>query len=104
MVPTDQMMRYLLFLIACAGPGQSVRKTDAVLVVQSNVPAASVYIDEGFSGRAADLGRGGIRVAHGTLRVEVRADGYFPAYKDVVVRTGETARVEVPLKAIPEGE
>ena len=97
-------MRYFIFLIACAGPGQSVKKADAVLVVQSNIPSASVYIDEDFSGRAADLGRGGIRVAHGNLRVEVRADGYFPAYKDVVVHSGETARVEVPLKAIPEGE
>jgi hypothetical protein len=98
------MMRYFVFLIACAGPGQSVKKTDAVLVVQSNVPSASVYVDEGFSGRAAELGRAGVRVAHGNLRVEVRADGYFPAYKDVLVHSGETAHVDVPLKAIPEGE
>lgn len=94
----------LLMMLGCAGPGQSLRKADAVLIVECDVASASVYVDETFAGRAAELGRSGLRVPHGTLRVEVRADGYYPAYRDVPVQTGERAHVKVPLRAIPSGE
>jgi hypothetical protein len=43
-------------------------------------------------------------VPHGNLRVEVRADGYYPAYRDVPVKAGERAHVQVGLRAVPEGE
>jgi hypothetical protein len=94
----------LLLLCGCAGPNASLRKTDAVLVVECEVPSAAVYVDESFAGRAAEIGRTGLQVAHGKLRVEVRADGYYPAYRDVDVKSGERARVQIPLRAIPEGE
>jgi hypothetical protein len=94
----------LLMMVGCAGPSQSVRKTDAVLIVECDVPSASVYVDEAFAGRAAELGRGGLKVPHGTLRVEVRADGYFPAYREVPVQAGERAHVKLPLRAVPGGE
>lgn len=93
-----------LLLFGCAGPTQSLRKTDATLLVECSVPSASVYVDEAFAGRAAELGQSGARVVHGTLRVEIRADGYFPAYRDVTVRAGERARLQVELRAVPEGE
>ena len=97
-------MRFLLLaLVACAGPNGE-RRADAVLVVDAPVPSASVYVDERFAGRVAELSRGGLRVPSGALRVEVRADGYFPAYRDVRVQKGERARVAVELRAVPEGE
>jgi len=94
----------MLLLAACAGPSQSVKKTDAVLLVGCSVGSASVYVDESFAGRAAELGHNGLRVAHGRIRVEVRADGFYPAYREVQVQPGERARVDVELRAIPEGE
>ena len=100
------MMRALglaLFLFGCAASNQAAR-TDALLRVSSSVPSASVYVDERFAGRAADLSRSGLGVVHGTLRVEVRADGYYPAYREVTVPPGGQASVEVPLNAVPEGE
>jgi hypothetical protein len=99
-------MRTLFFalLVGCAGPSANVRKTDAVLLVECEVPSAAVYVDESFAGRAAEMGKSGLKVVHGTLRVEVRADGYFPAYKDVEVKEGERARVQIQLRAVPEGE
>jgi hypothetical protein len=96
-------MRVLLLLIACAAANQA-RRADSVLLVECDVPSASVYVDETFAGRAADVGLRGLRVAHGSLRVEVRADGYYPAYRDVPVAAGERAHVKVPLRAVPEGE
>jgi PEGA domain len=99
-------MRFLwiLLLAACAGPSQSVKKADAVLLVGCSVGSASVYVDEAFAGRAAELGRAGLHVAHGRIRVEVRADGFYPAYREVQVAPGERARVDVELRAVPEGE
>src|SRR3954469_11493446 len=96
-------MRLVLMLVACAATNQA-RRADAVLLVECDVPAASVYVDERFAGRAADVGTRGLRVPHGSLRVEVRADGYYPAYRDVPVQSGERAHVKVPLRAVPEGE
>src|SRR6185369_285213 len=93
----------LLTFVGCAGPNQA-RKNDAVILVECDVPSASVYVDESFAGRAAEMGRSGLHVPHGTLRIEVRADGYFPAYREIPVQKGERAKVSVPLRAIPEGE
>jgi hypothetical protein len=90
--------------LGCAGPGQSLRKTDATLLVECPVASASIYVDESFAGRAGELSHNALRVAHGTLRIEVRAEGYFPAYRDVTVRAGEQGRVSVELRAVPEGE
>ncbi len=102
-------MRGLIVLVSLgwvgfAGPSQWVKKNDATLLVGCSVGSASVYVDETFAGRAAELGQSGLRVRHGVIRVEVRADGFYPAYRDVTVRSGERARVDVELRAIPEGE
>jgi hypothetical protein len=43
-------------------------------------------------------------VRSGELRVEVRADGYYTAYREVAVHPGERARVAVSLHAVPVGE
>jgi hypothetical protein len=91
-------------MIACAGPGQSLKKRDAVLMVRCDLPSASIYVDEQFAGRAAELGARGLSVAHGNLRVEARADGYYPAYREVPVQAGEHAQVTLSLHAVPEGE
>jgi hypothetical protein len=88
---------------ACAASNQA-RRADALLIVDAKVAEASVYVDERFAGRVAELSRSGVRVPSGALRVEVRADGYFPAYRDVRVQKGERARVTVELRPVPEGE
>jgi PEGA domain len=88
----------------CAPTGASLRKADAQLVVACPVDDARVYVDERFVGRAAELRARTIGVVHGTLRVEVRADGWFTAYRDVPVAPGARARVDVELRRVPEGE
>ena len=39
----------LLMMLGCAGPGQSLRKADAVLIVECDVASASVYVAETFA-------------------------------------------------------
>ena len=99
-------------LAGCAAPRAVAPRADAGLIVavrcaqagECNLPDARVYVDDHFIGRAADLGEQPMAVRSGSRRVEVRADGWFTAYREVgVVKAGQ-ARVEVPLRKVPDGE
>ena len=100
-------MRYVvaaaLFGAACAPTAKTVR-ADAQLAIACNVPEARVYVDEVYRGRAAELAGGAMLVRSGARRVEVRADGWFTAYRDVAVPHAGRATVEVALRRVPETE
>jgi hypothetical protein len=81
----------------------SAPRADAALYLACPTPLARVYLDDHFVGRAADLARG-LKVRSGARRVEVRADGHFTAYRDVTVPRGSQVRLDVRLRAVPEGE
>ena len=67
--------------------------TGAVLV-SSNITGATVYVD----GRKADTAPALVeKLTPGTHVVEVRAEGYTTARKDVTVESGKTAKVTVEL-------
>jgi hypothetical protein len=101
------MMRYVvaaaLFSAACAPTLKSVR-ADGQLAVACNVPEARVYVDDVFRGRAAELSGGAMLVPSGARRIEVRADGWFTAYRDVTVPHAGRAAVNVALRRVPETE
>jgi hypothetical protein len=101
-------MRYIvaaaLFSAACAPTAKSVVRADAQLAIACNVPEARVYVDDVFRGRAAELAVGALLVPSGARRVEVRADGWFTAYRDVVVPHAGRSRVEVALRRVPDTE
>jgi hypothetical protein len=103
----------IALLASCAGPNANAPRVDGKLVVAVRcadrdpacaVPEARVYVDDHFIGRAVDLGEQPIPVRSGTRRVEVRADGWFPTYREVVVARAAPARVEVPMRKVPDGE
>ncbi len=100
-------MRYVvaaaIFGAACAPTAKTVRP-DAQLAVACNVPDARVYVDDVFRGRAIELRGGALPVRSGPRRVEVRADGWFTAYRDVVVPHAGRASVDVELRRVPETE
>lgn len=92
--------------IATAGCATTSRqvKPDGQLAVACNVGDARVYLDEVFLGRAADLRGHVVAVRSGRRRVELRADGWFPAYRDVAVPHAGRAELHVELRAIPPNE
>jgi hypothetical protein len=92
-----------LVAAACAPATKAVR-TDAQLAVACNVPDARVYVDEVFRGRAIELRGHALAVASGPRRVEVRADGWFTAYRDVVVPHASLASVDIALRRVPDTE
>ncbi|MDB4965259.1 MAG: hypothetical protein JWN44_948 [Myxococcales bacterium] len=93
-----------LFGAAACAPTTATVRSDAQLAVACDVPEARVYVDEVFRGRAAELTGRALAVPSGSRRVEVRADGWFTAYRDVVVPPKGRATVEVPLRRVPETE
>ena len=93
----------VLAVAGCAAAARAV-KPDAQLVVEAAVPDARVYVDDVFAGRAAELRGRAILVRSGTRRVEIRADGYFTAYRDVTLIHGARAAVTVALHAAPPNE
>jgi hypothetical protein len=80
------------------------RRADARLAIACNVPDARVYVDDVFVGRAADLSRHALAVASGSRRVELRADGWFTAYRDVAVPPAGRADLRVDLRPVPPNE
>jgi hypothetical protein len=92
----------LVFFIGAKGC-VSAPRAEAALYLRCSAPLARVYLDDRFVGRAVELGRG-LKVRSGARRVEVRADGYFTAYRDVMVARGGEARLEVRLRPVPDGE
>jgi hypothetical protein len=89
----------------CATTGaKPVVRADAQLAVACNVPDARVYVDDVFRGRAIELAHGALLVPSGARRVEVRADGWFTAYRDVSVPHAGHAYVEVDLRRVPDTE
>ena len=98
------MIFLALALASCAPTGAVVRKPDASLVIACAVKEARVYVDDAFVGRAGDLDGKPLPVVSGARRVEVRADGWFSAYRDVAVAPGARATLEVTLHKVPETE
>jgi hypothetical protein len=91
-------------LVAGCAAGNRARRADAELVVVVAVAEARVYVDDTFAGRAGDLRGRALAVPSGNRRVEVRADGYFTAYRDVVIAPRARATVDVRLHAAPPNE
>ena len=88
------MTRALLvvsWLTACA-PGAAANRVTSgasIIYITSNVGDAQVYVDGRFIA-PLDALRGGVAVAPGAHRVELRHDDYFSSYREVQV--GRSAR------------
>jgi hypothetical protein len=94
---------FALLLSACAPTAKAVR-VDGQLSVACAVANARVYVDDIFAGRAVELRGRALLVPTGAHRVEVRAEGYFSAYRDVKVMPHQRETVAVDLHRIPDNE
>jgi hypothetical protein len=98
-LPAFTLILCLFLISGCATTAKTVTTQSGALTVQCAVPEARVYVDDTFVGRA-----GSLKVAAGLRRVEVRADGWFTAYREVEVPARGAARLDVDLRKIPDGE
>jgi hypothetical protein len=89
------------WLTACAPATAANRVTSsaAIIYITSNVGDAQVYVDGRFIAPLDALG-GGIAVAPGTHRVELRHDEYFSSYREVQVARAARQKLAIEMAAM----
>ncbi len=70
---------------------------NAVLRIDCNVPAASVFINDTFVGIARQWAVDGRLVRPGFMRIELRHPERFTHYQDVTLTKGDAVRLQVTL-------
>jgi hypothetical protein len=88
--------------LAACGPrigAAGVTSDDAIVYLQSNVRDAQLYVDGRFIA-PLDALRGGIALAPGRHRVELRHEDYFSRYLELAVARAERKRLALDLAAI----
>ena len=76
-----------------------VTSSDAVVLIKSNVPDANLFVDGRFVGPVGVL-RGGVAMAAGKHRLEVRRDDYFSRYVELDLQRAEHKRIELQLAPV----
>lgn len=88
----------------CGGPPQPAPRfsaSDAVILVQTNVPDAELWVDERFVAPVGAL-QGGVALPAGMHRIEVRHPRYHTFYETLTVRARERGTLDARLVPILE--
>ncbi len=91
----------LAALAACGGskPTNRPSREDAVVVLKANVRDAQLYVDGRFIGPLDAIG-GGVAVAPGTHRFELRHEEYFSTYLELTLSKSERKKLAVELAPV----
>ncbi len=98
------MTRILLLVSGLTACGSSVSVSQAttgspILHIRSNVGDAELYVDGRFVAPLDRLG-GGVAVATGKHRIELRHDEFFSSYLEVQMVRAERKRIAVTMSPI----
>ena len=98
------MARALLVLIVALGCGgrngpTKVAREDAVVVLKANVRDAQLYVDGRFVGPLDAIG-GGVAVAPGVHRFELRHEEYFSTYLELTLGKSERRKLAIDLAPV----
>jgi hypothetical protein len=70
--------------------------------VDSNVPDATVWVDDALVGRVADWAKDGRHIRSGFHRIEIRHAGYYSYFQEVELPEGAKTVVKAQLHALVE--
>jgi hypothetical protein len=70
--------------------------------VDSNVPEATVWVDDVLVGKASDWAKDGKHIRAGFHRIEVRAPGYYSFFQEIELPEGAQAVVNATLRQVIE--
>ena len=89
------------WLTACAHGAAANRVTSStsIIYITSNVGDAQVYVDGRYIA-PLDALRGGVAVAPGEHRVELRHDDYFSSYLEVQVARAARQKLAIDMAAM----
>lgn len=90
-----------LALAACGGvkPTETPQRENAIVVLSANVRDAQLYVDGRFVGPLDAIG-GGVSVAPGTHRFELRHEEYFSTYLELTLAKAERKKLAVELAPV----
>jgi hypothetical protein len=83
-----------------AGCAHTLEPGSVGVRVESNVPDATVYIDDLMVGRAADWKAEGHQIRSGFHRIEVRAPGYYSFFQEIELPAGAHAVINANLREV----
>ena len=92
----------LAVLVACGAAthsGTGIARGDAIVVFRSNVRDAQVYVDGRFVA-PLDAIAGGVALAPGTHRFELRHDEFFSSYLELTLARAERKNISLELAPI----
>jgi hypothetical protein len=93
----------LVFGLASLGCATMSAPYGAVAMrVESNVPDATVWVDDVLVGNVSDWARDGKHIRSGFHRIEVRHSGYYSFFKEVELPDGAQAVVSAQLRPTVE--
>jgi hypothetical protein len=98
---TRAALATMLAVVAC-GPRPvptGVTRDDAIIAITSNVRDAQVYVDGRFVA-PLETATGGIAVAPGPHRFELRREDYFSRYLELTLARAERRKVTLELAPI----
>ena len=88
------------FLVAgCPRGGTPAEDTDAIVVIRTEAAEAVLWLDGRYIGPIASL-KGGVAVAPGAHRIEIRDDAHFSRYLELQLAPRERKVIEVELAPI----
>ena len=70
--------------------------------VETNVPDATVWVDDVLIGKASDWAKDGHHIRAGFHRLEVRHPGYYSFFQEIELPEGSQAVVKADLRQLIE--
>jgi len=92
----------LLALAAQLGCATAIPYGAISMRVDSNVPDATVWVDDVLVGRVADWARDGRHIRSGFHRIEIRHAGYYSYFQEVELPEGAHTLVKAQLHPLVE--
>jgi hypothetical protein len=98
-------MKTLLLILLLAGTigcAHAVPYGAAAFRVESNVPDATVWVDDVLIGKVSDWARDGRHIRSGFHRIEIRHPGFYSYFQEVELPEGSHAVVKAELRQLIE--
>lgn len=88
---------FVLFLASAGCATARFAPPSAPLRITSNVPDATVWVDDHLVAKVSDFAKGEKRLPVGFHRIEIRAPGYYSYFQELEVQPDAPASVQAPL-------
>jgi hypothetical protein len=102
MTKTLVLLFALLASVSAGGCAHSMPYGAVAFRVDSNVPEATVWVDDVLVGKASDWAKDGKHIRAGFHRIEVRAPGYYSFFQEIELPEGAQATVNANLRQVIE--